>query len=49
MHASNFGRGKVLQPVISTDKYDTKDFKEVPFVDSIPVLTKKKNELTILQ
>ncbi|MGB4375029.1 MAG: alpha-N-arabinofuranosidase, partial [Defluviitoga tunisiensis] len=33
MHASNFGRGKVLQPVISTDKYDTKDFKEVPFVD----------------
>ncbi|MFY9125904.1 MAG: alpha-N-arabinofuranosidase [Defluviitoga tunisiensis] len=47
MHASNFGRGKVLQPVISTDKYDTKDFKEVPFVDSIPVFNEEKNELTI--
>ncbi|MFY9356567.1 MAG: alpha-N-arabinofuranosidase, partial [Defluviitoga tunisiensis] len=41
MHASNFGRGKVLQPVISTDKYDTKDFKEVPFVDSIPVFNEE--------
>lgn len=47
MHASNFGRGTVLQPVISTDKYDTKDFKEVPFVDSIPVFNEGKNELTI--
>jgi alpha-N-arabinofuranosidase len=47
MHASNFGRGTVLQPVISTDKYDTKDFKEVPFVDSIPVFNEEKNELTI--
>ncbi|MDN5346047.1 alpha-N-arabinofuranosidase [Petrotoga miotherma DSM 10691] len=47
MHASNFGRGTVLQPVISAETYDTKDFKSVPFVNAVPVFNEEKNELTI--
>ncbi|HPZ28976.1 MAG TPA: alpha-N-arabinofuranosidase [Defluviitoga sp.] len=47
MHASNFGRGTALKPVISTDTYDTKDFKNVPYIDVIPIVNEEKGELTI--
>lgn len=47
MHASVFGRGVVLQPVVKSDKYDSKDFTDVPYLDSIAVLNEEKDELTV--
>ncbi|HOQ67564.1 MAG TPA: alpha-L-arabinofuranosidase C-terminal domain-containing protein, partial [Candidatus Atribacteria bacterium] len=48
MHASNYGRGGiVLQPIISTDTYDTKDFNAVPYLDAVPVFDDEKDEITI--
>ena len=34
MDASMYGRGKSLQPIITTDKHDTKHFNDVPTVDA---------------
>ena len=34
MDASMYGRGKSLQPIIATDKHDTKHFNDVPTVDA---------------
>ena len=47
MHASLFGRGTVLQPVITSDRYDSKDFTDVPYLDSIAVLSEAEDELTV--
>ena len=47
MHASLYGRGVALLPVIKSDKYDTKEFTDVPYLDSIAVLNEEKDELTI--
>lgn len=37
MHASLHGRGTVLNSRIQSDRHDTKDFTDVPFVDSVAV------------
>ena len=47
MHASLYGRGTALLPVIESDKYDSKDFTDVPYVDGIAVVSEDGNELTI--
>lgn len=47
MHVSTFGRGVALNPVISTPKYDTKDFNDVPVLESAAVYNEEKEELTI--
>lgn len=46
-HASKYGRGTVLQTLISSPTYDSKDFKGVPALDSVTVLNEEKGELTI--
>ncbi len=46
-HASRYGRGTVLQSVISSPSYDCKDFKEVSILDSVTVLNEEDGELTI--
>jgi len=38
MHASKYGRGTALRPVISSPVYDCKDFEKVPLVDAAAVL-----------
>ena len=38
MHASKYGRGTALRPVISSPVYDCKDFEKVPLVDAAGVL-----------
>ena len=48
LHASLYGRGVVLQPIVKSDKYDSKDFTDVPYLDSIAVLNEEKDELTVL-
>src|SRR5690554_1587855 len=47
MHASVFGRGVVLNPVVKSDRYDSKDFTDVPYLDSIAVYNEEKEEVTI--
>ncbi len=47
MHASVFGRGKVLQSVIECDKYDSKSFSDVPYVTATATYKEDSNELTI--
>jgi alpha-N-arabinofuranosidase len=38
MHASRYGRGTALRPVISSPVYDCKDYEKVPLVDAAAVL-----------
>ena len=47
LHASRYGRGIALQPVITSSKHDTKDFTDVPDVDSVAVYNEEADELTI--
>jgi alpha-N-arabinofuranosidase len=47
LHASTFGRGFALQPVIQSTKYDSKDFTDVPHLDAIAVHQPEKEALTI--
>jgi alpha-N-arabinofuranosidase len=46
-HVSIYGRGVALQPVISSPKYDSKEFTDVPYLDSIAVHNPENEELTI--
>ncbi|MUT64389.1 alpha-N-arabinofuranosidase [Paenibacillus sp. NEAU-GSW1] len=47
MHASLFGRGNVLVPLLKSDKYDTKEFTDVPYIESVAVHNEEKEEVTI--
>ena len=38
MHASKYGRGTSLRPVIKSPTYDCSDYEQVPFVDATAVL-----------
>jgi len=46
-HVSNFGRGVALQPVLSCGKHDTRDFTDVPDVDSVAVYDEENSTLTV--
>lgn len=47
MHTSVFGRGVALNPIISSPKYDSKDFTDVPKLESAAVFNEEYDELTI--
>lgn len=47
LHVSLYGRGTALLPIIQSDKYDSKNYCDVPYLESIAVLNEKQNELTI--
>ncbi|WP_077846344.1 alpha-N-arabinofuranosidase, partial [Clostridium puniceum] len=47
LHASKYGRGVALQPVISSPKHDTIDFTDVTDIESIAVYNEDKDEVTI--
>ncbi|RVT61645.1 alpha-N-arabinofuranosidase [Niallia taxi] len=47
MHASVYGRGVALNPIISSPKYDSKDFTDVPTLESTAVYNEENEELTI--
>jgi alpha-L-arabinofuranosidase len=46
-HTSNFGRGYVLNTIIDSPKYDSKDFTDIPYLETTAVVNEEKNELTI--
>jgi len=47
MHASIFGRGNALVPLVKSPKYDTKDFTDVPYLESVAVHNEEKGEVTV--
>lgn len=47
MHVSMFGRGTALLPVISTNKYDSKNFSDVPYLETVGVLNEQERIFTI--
>lgn len=46
-HASQFGRGTALVPLIQSPKYDSKDFTDVPYIDAIAVHNEELGEVTV--
>lgn len=47
MHVSVYGRGVALNPIVSTPKYDSKDFTDVPVLESMAVYNEEHEQLTI--
>lgn len=47
MHASKYGRGTALLPVISTPKHDTVAHEDVTDIESVAVYNEEKEEVTI--
>jgi alpha-N-arabinofuranosidase len=47
MHTSVYGRGVSLNPIISSPKYDSKDFTDVPYLESTAVYNEEHETLTI--
>ncbi|WP_171056529.1 alpha-N-arabinofuranosidase [Paenibacillus sinopodophylli] len=47
MHASIFGRGTVLVPLVKSPKHDTKDFTDVPYLETVAIHNEEKEEVTI--
>ncbi|WP_138495622.1 alpha-N-arabinofuranosidase [Paenibacillus pinistramenti] len=47
LHASRFGRGVSLKPIVDSPVYDAKDYTDVPYVDSAVVYDEENESLTI--
>lgn len=47
MHASIFGRGTVLVPLVKSPKHDTKQYTDVPYLESVAVHNEEKGEVTV--
>lgn len=47
LHASKYGRGVALQPVLSSSKHDTMDYTDVTDVESVAVWNQEKDEVTV--
>jgi len=47
LHASRFGRGTALLPVISCPKYDCKEYTDVPLLESVAVWNEEEEEIAL--
>ena len=47
MHASNYGRGTVLKTIVDSPVYDSKNYCNVPYVDSAAVWNEETGDITI--
>ncbi|PZD95106.1 alpha-N-arabinofuranosidase [Paenibacillus sambharensis] len=47
MHASLYGRGQSLVPLIQSPKYDTKEITDVPYLESVATHNEETGEITI--
>lgn len=47
LHASVYGRGIVLQPIVSSPKYDSADYTDVPYLEAIAVYRPETKEITV--
>ena len=46
-HASQYGRGTVLTPVITSDKYDGRKFTDVPYLESVAVMQEESDSISL--
>lgn len=47
LHASKYGRGVSLHPIVDSPAYDAQDYTDVPYLDSAVVYREEDEELTI--
>ncbi|GMA57398.1 alpha-N-arabinofuranosidase [Alicyclobacillus sacchari] len=47
LHASRYGRGKVMHCSVQSPKYDCKEFTDVPLVETVAVWNQEMGELTV--
>lgn len=47
LHASLYGRGKALFPKVQSPKYDSKDYTDVPCLETVSVLSEDESEITL--
>jgi len=47
LHASVFGRGQALNAVVKAPVYDTVEYTDVPYLESVVVYNEEKEELTM--
>lgn len=47
MHASVFGRGQAIIPLIKSEKYDTKEITDVPYLEAVAVYNEEAGEVTV--
>jgi len=47
MHASLYGRGTVLRPIITSPMYDSKDFTDVPQLEAVVTCDEDKKEVVL--
>jgi alpha-N-arabinofuranosidase len=47
MHASAYGRGTVLLGPVNSEKYDSKEYSDIPYMESVAVHNGEKEELAI--
>jgi len=47
MHASVFGRGQALAPIVKSPKYDTKEITDIPYLEAIAVYNESANEVVV--
>ncbi|MMZ63821.1 Intracellular exo-alpha-(1-_5)-L-arabinofuranosidase [compost metagenome] len=47
MHASLYGRGVSLQPIVDSPRYDAQDYTDVPYLDTAVVYNEAEEEVTI--
>ena len=47
MHASAFGRGTVLLGPVVSEKYDSKEYNDIPWLETVSVFNEEKNEIVI--
>ena len=47
LHASMFGRGTALAPIVAAPRYDSKDYTDVPYLETVAVLNEEAEEVTV--
>ncbi|MFP4977388.1 alpha-N-arabinofuranosidase [Paenibacillus sp. CN-4] len=47
LHASLYGQGVSLKPIIDSPKYDAQDYTDVPYLDSAVVYNEAEEQLTV--
>ena len=47
LHASLYGRGTVLHAAVDSPRYDSKNFTDVPYLESVSIYNQEKGEVTI--
>lgn len=47
LHASKYGRGIALNPIVFSPKYDSKQFTDVPYLETAAVYNEETEEVTV--